>query len=334
MSELASAPIAPGDRVRWHRQRTRGAAVYIGVVQEIKQQDSYVYAVVAIEPGGWIARPSINRLERIDSDVAVPAIGAQRAPRQSEEEATPPSVQAGRVGHMEATSFGFSPLLRSGSVTSLSGEKTKNEAKAENRRKAHEREGGEKLVAAKLGSPLGPQAYGDDQTEDAKPFTLWTPPISPVAAATSAEVLIAQLSDREAEVLRLVAMGMGNQAIADRLTISERAVRTHVSNILSKLDLQNRTQATLLAMDSGLADGRIVKAYLERNGESLPPQTTGGFWMEIPEPLERDHILIARAPWGEWRMRRSNGKWEPYLPHRLRQAKARFWGPIGTPWDK
>lgn len=60
------------------------------------------------------------------------------------------------------------------------------------------------------------------------------------------------LTDREVEVLIFVARGLSNQDIADRLVISERTVRTHVSNILSKLHLANRTQAALYALKEGL----------------------------------------------------------------------------------
>jgi NarL family two-component system response regulator LiaR len=54
-------------------------------------------------------------------------------------------------------------------------------------------------------------------------------------------------------VLKLVAQGLTNQEIADRLIISEWTVRTHVRNILGKLHLANRTQATLYALREGLA---------------------------------------------------------------------------------
>lgn len=61
------------------------------------------------------------------------------------------------------------------------------------------------------------------------------------------------LTEREVEVLRLVAQGLSNDDIAAKLVVSERTVRTHVSNILDKLHLANRTQATLYALKQGLA---------------------------------------------------------------------------------
>ena len=60
------------------------------------------------------------------------------------------------------------------------------------------------------------------------------------------------LTEREVEVLRYVAKGLSNQEIADELAIAEVTVRTHVSNILSKLHLANRVQATLYALREGL----------------------------------------------------------------------------------
>jgi DNA-binding NarL/FixJ family response regulator len=61
------------------------------------------------------------------------------------------------------------------------------------------------------------------------------------------------LTDREREVLVLVAQGLSNQQIADSLVISERTARTHVSNILGKLGVASRTQAALLAIREGIA---------------------------------------------------------------------------------
>ena len=62
------------------------------------------------------------------------------------------------------------------------------------------------------------------------------------------------LTEREVEVLKLIARGMSNQEIAEQLVISETTVRTHVSRILSKLHLASRTQAALYALKEGLAE--------------------------------------------------------------------------------
>jgi NarL family two-component system response regulator LiaR len=61
------------------------------------------------------------------------------------------------------------------------------------------------------------------------------------------------LSERELEVLRLLAQGKSNREIADQLVIAELTVRTHVSNILGKLHLTSRTQAALYALKEGRA---------------------------------------------------------------------------------
>ena len=61
------------------------------------------------------------------------------------------------------------------------------------------------------------------------------------------------LTEREAEVLTLLARGYPNQAIAEQLTVRERTVRSHVSSILAKLHLANRTQAALYALRSGFS---------------------------------------------------------------------------------
>jgi DNA-binding NarL/FixJ family response regulator len=60
------------------------------------------------------------------------------------------------------------------------------------------------------------------------------------------------LTARERDVLGGIAHGLSNRAIADELGITERTARTHVSNILAKLELSSRTQAALLAVQHGL----------------------------------------------------------------------------------
>ncbi len=75
-------------------------------------------------------------------------------------------------------------------------------------------------------------------------------------AAAKPERPVESLTDREQEVIRLVAKGRSNQAIAQELVISEKTVKTHISNILSKLDLEDRTQLAIFAIKNGLVDGR------------------------------------------------------------------------------
>ena len=65
-------------------------------------------------------------------------------------------------------------------------------------------------------------------------------------------LLTEPLSEREIEVLRLIASGLSNQEIAERLFISINTVRTHTSSVFRKLDVNRRTQAILRAGELGL----------------------------------------------------------------------------------
>ncbi len=81
--------------------------------------------------------------------------------------------------------------------------------------------------------------------------------LTPRAAARLMQAVSApespeELTERETEVLRLLAQGQSNKQIARNLQIGEKTVKTHVSNILSKLGVQSRTQATLYAIRIGL----------------------------------------------------------------------------------
>lgn len=73
-----------------------------------------------------------------------------------------------------------------------------------------------------------------------------------VTAPTPLRDPAAELTAREIEVLRLIAQGLSNSTIADQLFITERTVKAHVSNLLGKLHLSDRTQAAVFAWREGL----------------------------------------------------------------------------------
>lgn len=70
----------------------------------------------------------------------------------------------------------------------------------------------------------------------------------------SRESHVENLTDRELDVINLVSQGRSNQEIAKELVISEKTVKTHISNILSKLQLEDRTQLAIYAIKKGLVD--------------------------------------------------------------------------------
>ncbi|HZC26087.1 MAG TPA: response regulator transcription factor [Actinopolymorphaceae bacterium] len=86
------------------------------------------------------------------------------------------------------------------------------------------------------------------------------------------EPVAPQLTERETEVLRLVAKGLSYRDIADRLVLSHRTVQNHVQNTLRKLQLHNRVALVRYAMQTGLDDGE----ELDAGGDAAGPVTGSG----------------------------------------------------------
>lgn len=109
------------------------------------------------------------------------------------------------------------------------------------------------LRAVQRGEPmLGPEAAAVVMARVAAGDA--TPPPPPPAAAEDSD--LARLTPREREVLAGLGRGLSNRALADELFVSEKTIKTHVSSVLAKLRLPDRTRAALFAVRSGLADPR------------------------------------------------------------------------------
>ena len=78
--------------------------------------------------------------------------------------------------------------------------------------------------------------------------------VSRPSPADAGQSVLERISDRESDVLRLVARGLSNREIAQELFLSEGTVKTHVNHVLRKLDLRDRVQAVVLAYESGLVE--------------------------------------------------------------------------------
>ena len=119
------------------------------------------------------------------------------------------------------------PVIRAGALSYILKDADPAELAEAIRKAAH----GEAMLNPRVAARLVQEIQGV-RKEDTNPF--------------------AELSERELEVLRLIANGGSNKEIADQLVISEKTVKSHVSNILSKLHLVDRTQAAAYAWNKGI----------------------------------------------------------------------------------
>jgi DNA-binding NarL/FixJ family response regulator len=119
------------------------------------------------------------------------------------------------------------PAIRAGALSYILKDADPAELAEAIRKAAH----GEAMLNPRVAARLVQEIQGV-RSEDTNPF--------------------AELSERELEVLRLIANGGSNKEIADQLVISEKTVKSHVSNILSKLHLVDRTQAAAYAWNKGI----------------------------------------------------------------------------------
>jgi DNA-binding NarL/FixJ family response regulator len=110
---------------------------------------------------------------------------------------------------------------------------------------------------------LGPEATAVvmARVAGAPSATITGDPLLPAAGAIDGRVVptdpdLERLTPREREVLAGLGRGLSNRALADELFVSEKTVKTHVSSVLSKLRLTDRTQAALFAVRTGIVDPR------------------------------------------------------------------------------
>jgi DNA-binding NarL/FixJ family response regulator len=114
--------------------------------------------------------------------------------------------------------------------------------------------GGEALLAPEVTRRVIEQFARGSRDDAASLATLPAVPALPsaIAAHVPSPEAIGDLSDREVEVLQLLARGLSNQEIASELFVSNTTVKTHVSHILTKLGVRDRVQAVVEAYDSGI----------------------------------------------------------------------------------
>jgi NarL family two-component system response regulator LiaR len=189
-------------------------------IQVIAEADSGAAAVRAVETH----QPDVVLMD-LDMPGDLDGIAATRQIRKGQ-----PKTQVIVVTSYHQDEYIF-PAVRAGAISYLLKDVEPDELAAAIRKAAH----GEAVLDSRVAARIVQELQGL-RKEDVNPFT--------------------ELSKREFEVLRLIAAGKSNAEIAEALVIGESTVKSHISNILKKLHLDDRTQAAVYAWQEGIVRRR------------------------------------------------------------------------------
>ena len=198
------------------RQGVRAYLHTLADIQVIAEADSGSAAIRAVEQ----YQPDIVLMD-LEMPGELDGIAATRQIRKLRQET---QVIVVTSHHQDEYIF---PAVRAGAISYLLKDVEPDELAAAIRKAAH----GEAVLDSRVASRIVQELQGL-RKENVNPFT--------------------ELSEREFDVLRLIAAGKSNAEIAETLVIGESTVKTHISNILRKLHLEDRTQAAVYAWQEGI----------------------------------------------------------------------------------
>jgi NarL family two-component system response regulator LiaR len=202
------------------RQGVRAFLHTLADIQVIAEADSGAAAVTAVEAH----QPDVVLMD-LEMPGDLDGIAATRSIRKLR-----PGTQVIVVTSHHQDEYIF-PAVRAGAISYLLKDVEPDELAAAIRKAAQ----GEAVLDSRVASRIVQELQGL-RKEDVNPFT--------------------ELSEREFDVLRLIAAGKSNAEIAESLVIGESTVKTHISNILKKLHLDDRTQAAVYAWQEGIVRRR------------------------------------------------------------------------------
>ena len=198
------------------RQGVRAYLHTLADIQVIAEADSGAAAVAAVEAH----QPDVVLMD-LEMPGELDGIAATRRIRKLR-----PGTQVIVVTSHHQDEYIF-PAVRAGAISYLLKDVEPDELASAIRKAAQ----GEAMLDSRVASRIVQELQGL-RREDVNPFT--------------------ELSEREFDVLRLIAAGKSNAEIADTLVIGESTVKTHIGNILKKLHLEDRTQAAVYAWQEGI----------------------------------------------------------------------------------